>query len=89
MMKVAGQNLNLNAKYLWEQCVLLCMIECRDDIEGQHWFLKANILDLLEDEQGLSMGELLAVKFGAPSHESTFNVGIDLMSNLMVLTPLI
>ena len=48
-----------------------------------------SIEGLLEDEQGLSMGELLAVKFGAPSHEFTFNVGIDLISNLMVLTPLI
>jgi hypothetical protein len=35
MMKVAGQNLNLNAKYLREQYVLLLMIERRDNIEGQ------------------------------------------------------
>jgi hypothetical protein len=35
MMKLAGQNLNLNAKYLRKQYVLLCMIECRDDIKGQ------------------------------------------------------
>jgi hypothetical protein len=35
MMKVAGQNLNLNAKCLREHYVLLLMIECRDNIEGQ------------------------------------------------------
>jgi hypothetical protein len=35
------------------------------------------------------MGELLTVKFGAPSHEFTFNVGIDSISKLTVLTPLI
>jgi hypothetical protein len=34
---------------------------------------------LLEDEQGLSMGEMLTVNFGQPSHEFTFNVGIDLL----------
>jgi hypothetical protein len=32
---------------------------------------------------------LLKVSFGTPSHEFTFNVGIDLISDLMVLTPLI
>jgi hypothetical protein len=31
---------------------------------------------LLEDEQGLSMGEMLTVKFRQPSHEFTFGVGI-------------
>jgi hypothetical protein len=35
MMKGAGQNLNLNAKFLREHYVLLLMIECRDNIEGQ------------------------------------------------------
>ena len=44
---------------------------------------------LLEDEQGLSMGGMLAVKSDTPSYEFTFNVGIDLISNLMILTPLI
>jgi hypothetical protein len=34
---------------------------------------------LLEDEQGLSMGEMLTVNFRQPSHEFTFNVGIDLL----------
>jgi hypothetical protein len=37
------------------------------------------IKGLLEDEQGLSMGELLTVNFRQPSHEFTFNVGIDLL----------
>jgi hypothetical protein len=31
-----------------------------------------SIEGLLEDEQGLSMGELLTVKFRQPSHEFTF-----------------
>jgi hypothetical protein len=34
---------------------------------------------LLEDEQGLSMREMLTVNFRQPSHEFTFNVGIDLL----------
>ena len=81
MIKVAGQNLNLNAKYLREQCVLLCMIECRDYIEGQRWFLgQANFLDLLEDEQGLSMGGLLTLVSDTPSTLFTFYVGIYWMS---------
>jgi hypothetical protein len=37
------------------------------------------IKGLLEDEQGLSMGELLTVNFRQPSHEFTFNVDIDLL----------
>jgi hypothetical protein len=37
------------------------------------------IKGLLEDEQGLSMGEMLMVNFHQPSHEVTFNVGIDLL----------
>jgi hypothetical protein len=48
-----------------------------------------SIEGLLEDEQGLSMGELLTIDFDTPSHEFTLNVGIDLISDLMVLTPLI
>jgi hypothetical protein len=37
------------------------------------------IKGLLEDEQGLSMGEMLTVNFRQPSHEFTFNVGIELL----------
>jgi hypothetical protein len=37
------------------------------------------IKGLLEGEQGLSMGEMLTVNFCKPSHEFTFNVGIDLL----------
>jgi hypothetical protein len=29
--------------------------------------------------QGLSMGEMLTMNFRQPSHEFTFNVGIDLL----------
>jgi hypothetical protein len=35
-----------------------------------------SIEGLLEDEQGLSMGELLTVKFRQPSHE--FTCGVDM-----------
>jgi hypothetical protein len=38
-----------------------------------------SIKNLLEDEQGLSMGEMLTVNFRQPSYEFTFNVGIDLL----------
>jgi hypothetical protein len=37
------------------------------------------IKGLLKEEQGLSMGEMLTVNFRQPSHEFTFNVGIDLI----------
>jgi hypothetical protein len=37
------------------------------------------IKGLLEDEQGLSLGEMLTVNFRQPSHEFTFNVGIDIL----------
>jgi hypothetical protein len=37
------------------------------------------IKGLLEDNQWLSMGEMLTVNFRQPSHEFTFNVGIDLL----------
>jgi hypothetical protein len=37
------------------------------------------IKGLLEDEQCLSMGEMLTVNFRQPSLEFTFNVGIDLL----------
>jgi hypothetical protein len=38
------------------------------------WDVKVEV-----NEQGLSMGELLMVNFHQPSHEFTFNVGIDLL----------
>jgi hypothetical protein len=41
---------------------------------------------LLEDEQGLSMGEMLTVKFRQPSHEFTFGVGMTFISYPLVLT---
>jgi hypothetical protein len=37
------------------------------------------IKGLPEDEQGLSMGEMLTVNFRQPSHEFTFDVSIDLL----------
>jgi hypothetical protein len=45
-----------------------------------------SIEGLLEDEQGLSMGELLTVKFRQPSHEFTFGVGMSFVSYPLVLT---
>jgi hypothetical protein len=48
-----------------------------------------SIESLLEDEQGLSMGEMLTVKFRQPSHEFTFGVGITFVSYPLVLTPLV
>jgi hypothetical protein len=39
-----------------------------------------SIEGLLEDEQGLSMGELLTVKIRQPSHEFTFGVGMTFVS---------
>jgi hypothetical protein len=33
-----------------------------------------SIENLLEDEQGLSMGEMLTVDFGTPSYEFTVNI---------------
>jgi hypothetical protein len=44
---------------------------------------------LLEDEQGLSMGEMLTVKFRQPSHEFTFGVGMTFISYPLLLTPLV
>jgi hypothetical protein len=40
-----------------------------------------SIENLLEDEQGLSMGEMLTVNFRQPSYEFTFNVGLIYYSN--------
>jgi hypothetical protein len=48
-----------------------------------------SIKGLLEDEQGLSMGEMLTVKFRQPSHEITFGVGMTFISYPLVLTPLV
>jgi hypothetical protein len=48
-----------------------------------------SIEGLLEDEQGLSMGELLMVKFRQPNHEFTFAVGMTFVSYPLVLTPVV
>jgi hypothetical protein len=48
-----------------------------------------SIEGLLEDEQGLSMGDLLTVKIRQPSHEFTFGVGISFIPYLLVLTPVV
>jgi hypothetical protein len=48
-----------------------------------------SIEGLLEDEQGLSMGELLAVKFRQPRHEFTFGVGMNFISYPLVLAPVV
>jgi hypothetical protein len=55
--------------------------------EGQRWYPSKAYL--LEDEKGLSMGEMLTVKFHQPSHDFTFGVGISFISYPLVLTPLI
>jgi hypothetical protein len=46
-----------------------------------------SIEGLLEDEQVLSIGEMLKVKFHQPSHEITFGVGLSFISYPLVLTP--
>jgi hypothetical protein len=48
-----------------------------------------SIEGLLEDKQGLSMGELLTVNFRQPSHEFTFGVSMNFISYPLVLTPLV
>jgi hypothetical protein len=48
-----------------------------------------SIEGLLEDEQGLSMGEMLMVKICQPSHEFTFGVGMTFVSYPLVLTPVV
>jgi hypothetical protein len=48
-----------------------------------------SIKGLLEDEQGLSMGELLTVKFRQPSHDFTIGVDISFILYPLVLTPLV
>jgi hypothetical protein len=44
---------------------------------------------LLEDEQGLSMGEMLMENFRQPRHEFTFGVDMNFISYPLVLTPLV
>jgi hypothetical protein len=44
---------------------------------------------LLKDEQGLSIGELLTVKFCQPSDEFTFGVDMTFVSYPLVLTPVV
>jgi hypothetical protein len=46
-----------------------------------------SIEGLLEDEQDLSIGEMLTVKFRQLSHEFTFGVGMNFISYPLVLTP--
>jgi hypothetical protein len=48
-----------------------------------------SIEGLLEEEQGLSMGEMLTMKFHQPSREFTFGVGITFIPYPLVLTPLV
>jgi hypothetical protein len=48
-----------------------------------------SIEGLLEDEQGLSMREMLKVKFCQPSHEFTFGGGMNFISHQLVLTSLV
>jgi hypothetical protein len=48
-----------------------------------------SIEGLLEDEQGLSMEEMLTVKIRQPSHEFTFGVGISFIPYSLVLTPVV
>jgi hypothetical protein len=48
-----------------------------------------SIEGILENEQGLSIGEMLTVKFRQPSHEFTFGVGISYIPYPLVLNPLV
>jgi hypothetical protein len=48
-----------------------------------------SIEGLLEDEQGLRMGELLTVKIRQCSHEFTFGVGMTFVSYPLVVTPVV
>jgi hypothetical protein len=48
-----------------------------------------SIKGLLEDEQGLRMGEMLTVKFRQLSHEFTFGVGMSFIPYPLVLTPVV
>jgi hypothetical protein len=54
--------------------------------------MKGNVISiegLREDEQGLSMGEMLMVKFRQPSHEFTFGVDMSFILYPLVLIPLV
>jgi hypothetical protein len=42
-------------------------------------FLRALCFLVYDQGHGISMGEMLTVNFRQPSHEFTFNVGIDLL----------
>jgi hypothetical protein len=55
------------------------MTKCRDNIGRQRWFSFLSEDYLLEDEQGLSMEEMLTVNCRQPRYEFTINVGIDLL----------
>jgi hypothetical protein len=48
--------------------------------------MMTSIEGLLEDEQGLSMGEMLTVEIRQANHEFTFGVGISFISYPLVLT---
>jgi hypothetical protein len=48
-----------------------------------------SIEGLLGDEQGLSMEEMLTVKFRQPSHEFTLGVGMTFISYPLVVTLLV
>jgi hypothetical protein len=48
-----------------------------------------SIEGLLEDEQSLSMGEMLTVKFRQHSQEFTFSVGMSFIPYPLVLTPFV
>jgi hypothetical protein len=48
-----------------------------------------SIEGLLEDEQGLSMGEMLTLKIRQPSHEFTFGAGMSSIPYPLVLTPVV
>jgi hypothetical protein len=62
-------------------------------VQGQHW--KATLIFLLskdnflEDEQGLSMGEMLTVNFGTPNMFITLWFGFDYETNLPLGTLMI
>jgi hypothetical protein len=48
-----------------------------------------SIEGLLEDEQGLSMGEMLTVKIRQPSYKFTFGVRMSFIPYPLVLTPVV
>jgi hypothetical protein len=60
-----------------------------DQVQGLNIDGQISIEGLLDDEQGLSMGEMLTLKIRQPSHEFTFGVGISFIPYLLVLTPVV